>query len=570
MNRNVTGASFGALAALVFALSAQAAGPANDAVVRRAMNDELTRTMKELSIAGEAKPHFASFSLLDSESYVAMASLGALTFDAVTPARMALVSLRAGTPELDSSTAGFSSVDLDAFDPTPLEDDYTAIRRALWLASDTQYKSALESLAFKQNSLSVRVHERTDSYPDFSPEPRHETVVPAKPKNHETGDAKLKSAAERLSRLLASAPNVLESGATALRTSSRRRLLTSEGTWADETREFVRISLGASTQADDGMRMSLSLSFDGVDAHALPGIDVMEKRVADSLARLSTFRAAPLAESGSAIVLFEGHAAAQLVQSLLVPGLSGAPPMRFVTADMDQSLAARLGLEVVSPLIDVVDDPTLKTGPRGEPLWGNYAADDEGVPARSVSLIERGVLKTLLMSRSPRKELRQSNAHYRNGIGPSIANLIVKTSRPQSRAKLIAFAEREAKKRGANTKVYVVKRLSSALGSMFSLSGMGQWAQVMGDPPLPSGLRILAVEAYVVSGGKEQPVRGLNLEKLDLRALKDVLGVGDESYVYNHRTPAESAIVTPSLLIPNIDVKRHEADNPKPPSYPAP
>ena len=34
-------------------------------------------------------------------------------------------------------------------------------------------------------------------------------------------------------------------------------------------------------------------------------------------------------------------------------------------------------------------------------LLGNYAFDDEGVPAQNVQLIDHGVLKTFLMGRSP-------------------------------------------------------------------------------------------------------------------------------------------------------------------------
>ena len=46
-------------------------------------------------------------------------------------------------------------------------------------------------------------------------------------------------------------------------------------------------------------------------------------------------------------------------------------------------------------------------------MFGSYRVDDEGVPAQRVSLIEKGVLKTLLMSRTPRKEITSSNGHAR-------------------------------------------------------------------------------------------------------------------------------------------------------------
>jgi predicted Zn-dependent protease len=245
--------------------------------------------------------------------------------------------------------------------------------------------------------------------------------------------------------------------------------------------------------------------------------------------------------------------------------LSGAPPLRYVAADTDRSLASRLGLEVTSPLLDVFDDPTLTTGPGGTALWGNYAADDEGVPARRVSLIERGVLKTLLMSRAPRKEIRQSNGHYRLGRGPSISTLVAQGKKPLARARLLELAQQEAKKRGPSTKVYVVRRLVAR--HMFALPGMASHSL---DEMVSVEMGAAAAEAYLVTGKKEQPVRGLSLEPIELRALKDILAVGDSQVVLNLDQFSGSSIVAPALLVSDVDVKRHEADNPKPPSYAAP
>jgi TldD protein len=366
--------------------------------------------------------------------------------------------------------------------------------------------------------------------------------------------------------LLSSAPNVLESSAFVERSSSRRRLLTSEGTWADETYNTTRIDLQAIAQADDGMLLEADIAFTGKEPSTLPSSEVMEAKTKEALARLAALRVAQLAEGGTAIVLFEGVAAAQLVEALLAPRLLGAPPLRLAGTTNDRSLASRLGLEVVSPELDVFDDPTLKTGPRGEPLWGNYAADDEGVPARRVSLIERGVLKTLLMSRSPRKEVRQSNGHYCSMAGVAIGNLFVKAARPLSRTKLLALAEREAKKRGPQTKVYVVRRLAQGRG----IARMAPWLFIRSDIGLSPERGMVAAEAYLVTGGKERPVRGLALESMELRSLKELLAAGDDAHVMNVELGCSSSIVAPSLLLPNIDVTRDEGNNPNPPSYPPP
>ena len=74
-------------------------------------------------------------------------------------------------------------------------------------------------------------------------------------------------------------------------------------------------------------------------------------------------------------------------------------------------LASKLGQRVAAPILSLVDDPLLAVAPGKAPVFGSYRVDDEGVPAQRVSLIEKGVLKSLLMSRTPRKEIARSNGH---------------------------------------------------------------------------------------------------------------------------------------------------------------
>jgi TldD protein len=539
---------------------------AGDAVVRRALADELDRTMRQLSIPGEARLHHAAFAVVDFDNCAAMAENGAVILEMAMGLRTFIPSLRVGTPVLDNSIAGQATgfaVLGGGFGPR--DDDYAAVRRELWLASDSHYKRALESLAHKKSALSVRVNQRTDDYPDFAPEPAHQTSVPGRPIDWDAACKALGESARQLSATFKGVPEVLDSGVEAKLIASRRRLLTSEGTWADERHAFSSLRAGASVQAPDGMMLEFAVELTGAEPATLPSRDASAAAMRGLLAKIAAIREAPLAQSGTAVVLFEGVAAAQLVESLLVPSLSGAPPMRYVPTDMDNSLASKLNSEVVSRQLDVYDDPTLRAGPKGEPLWGTYAADDEGVPARRVVLIERGILKTLLMSRSPRKEIRQSNGHYRFGRGVSIGNLVVQASKPASRRQLEELAVRSARKLGAATKIYVVRRLAPRHSF-----GMQSSSIESSDMPIVFQTGAAAVEAYELAGGKERAVRGLMIERLELRALRDLVAAGNDPYVHNHAPETPATVITPSLLLTDVDVKAYDAENPKPPSYPAP
>jgi len=53
--------------------------------------------------------------------------------------------------------------------PVPADNDYDELRRQLWLATDSAYKTALDSYAKKKSALEHRT--RQEDTPDFSHEP---------------------------------------------------------------------------------------------------------------------------------------------------------------------------------------------------------------------------------------------------------------------------------------------------------------------------------------------------------------------------------------------------------------
>ncbi len=73
---------------------------------------------------------------------------------------------------------------------------------------------------------------------------------------------------------------------------------------------------------------------------------------------------------------------------------------------------------------DVTDDPMA-------PLFGHELVDDEGVPDKPISLVEKGVLKDFLRTRQPVRGYNDSNGHARlsGSYGAEIpvpTNLIIK------------------------------------------------------------------------------------------------------------------------------------------------
>src|SRR5262249_51961403 len=120
--------------------------------------------------------------------------------------------------------------------------------------------------------------------------------------------------------------------------------------------------------------------------------------------------------------------------------------------DEGRTFTKMVGKKIMPSFISVVDDPTSPIlGKRW--LNGFYRFDDEGVSASQVVLVDHGVLKNFLLSRSPIKGFSHSNGHGRctpGGIPVARqGNLIVESSKTvpynQLRQMLIAEVRRQHK-----------------------------------------------------------------------------------------------------------------------------
>jgi predicted Zn-dependent protease len=349
----------------------------------------------------------------------------------------------------------------------------------------------------------------------------------------------------------------------------------------------VRVDAVAETQAPDGMRLVDFVTFTALVPSGLPPLEEMQKSVRHMITELVAMRNAPIASNGAAAILFEGPAAGQLAKLLLGDNLSGTPAPRTAAGSEERGqtseFAERLGQKVAAPLLMAVDDPLRDAGPRKAPLFGTYRVDDEGMAAERVTLVDSGILKGLLMTRTPRKEIKHSNGHARatrfGGPRAAVGNLILSGKQGAPRAALSRAAlmgELTKATRGGGLRAYVVRLLddSSVPGvaaaddsaSMFLVGGNGRSA------PSVKPLVVYRVNA----DGKEELVRGLTLEGLVPRSLKDLVAMGKENIVYNYQDGGSgfvgvpSSVVTPPLLLTDVDVRRSSGVYRRPPLYPRP
>jgi predicted Zn-dependent protease len=561
---------------LVGARAPHAGVRVDDASVRAALKDEVARTMAELHLGDEPRPYYVAYSVLDAEQATVSATFGAVTAAHAYRGRLLRTDVRVGSPAFDNTNFEPGA----KVDALPEEDDYAALRRELWLRTDEAYKQAIELLARKRAAAASQAGGEDDpALGDFSKEPPTKLEVPF-PTGAVEPEA-LRATVAKLSAIFRDYPALTSARVTGTYEVVRRRMASSEEAWIDDFQRAVRVDVVAEAQADDGMRLRHFVPFGALEPSGLPPLAEMEKSVRAMAVELVAMRTAPVAETGAGAVLFEGLAAAQLTKLLLADHLAGTPPPKTASAASDDggqqsTLATKLRQKVAAPLLSAADDPTLATGPGKAPLFGAYRVDDEGVPAQRVSLVEHGVLEGLLMTRTPRKEIARSNGHARapRFAGPHahVGTLVLSAKDGKPRKELLADLARIAKGGGVTT--YVVRLLDdgqlpvSESDDMLSLFSFGLGGH--GPPP------IRPLVAYRVDGGKETLVRGLALENLEPRSLKDVTAAGKDPVVYNYIDEGNgfagvpTTIVAPSLLVSDVDIRRLTGKNRKPPLYPPP
>jgi predicted Zn-dependent protease len=565
-----------------------AARPASADPVRQAMEDELGRTMAKMHVEDQPRPHYAAYTVTEGEFARVSATFGAVTSQAQLRSRTLRSDVRVGDASFDSGNfqeGGYAALAglVGGFGSLPLDDDYLVTRRALWLRTDEAYKRAVDTLAKKKASAGGQSAADEDKIPDFAAQAPAQTVslpVLAAP---ETGP--LRALATRLSALFQSSPLIAASHVDAMHAVGRQRFLASNGTWADERDAFVRLDVSATTQAPDGMRLYDAVAFTAKTVDELPAAADMEKAIHALAEELSNATGATIPESGTALVLFEGPAAGQIVKRLLAEHLAGTPPPKTaggegLLGDGSREFAGKIGQRIAAAFLSVYDDPRAERGPGKELLLGSYHADDEGVPAQKVSLIEAGVLKTLLMSRTPSKEVARSNGHGRSsqmdGVKGHIANLFVTAKGGLSRQALLNRLAKESKAR--HCEAYIVRLVDdpTTAGGLDVADFAEQMFHLFTGGRRGGGAApVLPLVAYRLKNGKEEPVRGFTLEGMVPKALKDIVAAGRDPFVLNFidglgGLGLPSAIVSPSLLFADIEVRRQTSRNKKPPLYPHP
>lgn len=511
-------------------------------VVLRALVDELQRNKDGLKLEDLQRPYFIEYALIDMAGAYASADLGALTRSTESRSRNLRTEIRVGSYQLDNTNFGGGSGGYyGGGADIPLEDDYNAIRQAIWWATDRDYKDVIESYEGKLAFMKTKMIE--DKPDDFSHEEPtiffEERLTPA---------AELKafeSLAIELSKVFRDYPDVQDSGVSVGGGGGNRYLVNTEGTRMRTHGLWYTLQVGAQVQADDGMKMSDSFTLYHRKLEDFPPLPDLVARLRHMAEQLIAVRNAPKLDSYAGPVLIEAEPAAQVFTQRFGNRFNGG--QRNVGSGTDpDDFENKLEKRVLPRFLNVVDDPTQKTI-EGVPIMGHYEYDDQGVKVAPLTLVEKGRLKALVMSRNPSRKFKNSNGHGRGVYQPSasIGTLIVTSTEPQTaedlKQQLLEACEEEDLEFGIR---------------IASFGGGG------------GGMPLLMYKVF--PDGKEELVRAAEIARFDLKAFKRMIAAGDEPHVLNMGSMQGRTVVAPAMLFEELDLAKIDRDFDKPPLLPNP
>jgi TldD protein len=548
-------------AAVAGSLAAAGAAQAPTPPVLVAMKEELDRSLAAMS-NGDPAAYFISSTVADRQYSEVSGSNGALLTSTETRARWLEVQTRVGTYQLDDThkladrqpswTSPGTSIVVD--------DDIPVLRREIWRETNRQFRAAGEALIKVKTSQQVQVQTAEGNAPDFSREkphvsigPRVEIKVDRKP-----WEEKVRAYTAAFSK----SPEVLNSIATFTALGMNQYQVNTEGTQLAFSQIHYRLELYVQSKAPDGMDINRYANFDWLNPKDAPDDKVVFARIQTMTAETEALDKAPLVDPYAGPALLTGRAAAVFFHEVFGHRAEG---FRQKDINEGQTFTSKIGEQILPDFISIKDDPTQAALDK-QMLLGNYTFDDEGVPAENVQLVDHGVLKTFLMSRSPLVSIPQSNGHGRRQLGfvpvARQGNLIVSSSKSvtndQLRQQLIDMVKAQGKPFGL---------LIDDIAGGFTFTGRQQ----------PQAFQVLPLVVYKVyaDGRPDQLVRGVDIVGTPLVSLTKIVATGDTPDIFNGYCGAESgsvpvSAVAPAILISEMEVQKKETSTDKPPILPAP
>lgn len=517
--------------------------------LQRAMKRELDRSLRGLRLPSHPKPFYLSYLLHHRGRLRIWGRYGSIFQTARSRDSDVYVECRVGSHRLDQSLDGGLSSDLasrDSFNwvAGPEEPRPDTVRYALWKLTQLKFEEALQDYYEKKKVLVEQTLQ-----PGTGSFSREDRVVANQPVERVRFPEKRWADFIRETSELFRGHRKLLDPYVEIRGEDRVRVfVNSEGSKFITQDVFYEVAVRAWYLSEDGVYLSAERRFHGRKSRELPTRAQVAEAI-DAVARdLDAIgRAAPLAPYAGPALL-SGHAAGLLFHEAIGHRLEGE---RMTARSEGKTFATRIGSQILPEGIDIWDDPTLASID-GQGLYGHYALDDEGVKAQRVQLVEDGILRNFLMSRSSVPGFPRSNGHGRHGHYEDpmarMANLIVEARDASSRDELEDGLCRLVHERGLPYGI-VIEGVSEG--------------ETRTDRYDFQAFKGVPTEVFTLDPKtrRKTRVRDVSFIGTPLAAAQGIHGLGDDAAIDNSYCWAESggipvSTIAPSMLVDELELQR--------------
>lgn len=527
--------------------------------VAEAMRTEVERSLAGLKLEGLQSPFFIAYTLGDVKQVSVSASHGSLISSSLRPYRSSGSRLMIGDYQCSDENFEGSTGGSRGYDGTPcMENDVQGISYTIWKDLDAVYKNAAEIYEQKLSAIKqLNIPTKELELPDWDKTPT--IVMNDLPRQEINLDKTIyEEYAKAASSVFNEYPSVLNSNVSIYVNDALIYFYNTEKTEFRYPLSFAYINAGITGKTEDeGEDLNAGFSLVFANPNEFPSIEELQTKCRELAENLIEQLEAPkLTESYSGPVLFEKLAVVDAFYSNLYAGDISLVAVRKPLTPSGfsyggNSLEEMMGKRITAKEI-TVEDLTGTPEYKGVKLFGYAPIDGQGVvPPAKLTLIENGMLKTLLSDRVPTPKVPHSNGHSLMGVsswGLDISSGVLRLSdtRTQSSSSLKKQLLDLAKEEGYEY-AYIVR--DSGSGGAY-----------------PSDLYQVSV-----TDGSEKRVRSAVINNVDSQIFKNIVGVSDQELIYNTYSVAPMTIIVPdAILFKEMQIRSDRVDNFRKPPLVAP
>ncbi len=544
-------------------LNCSFAGSNMDSILEM-MQQEMDRSVSNFTDASNVKMYYLAYNVVEKSEYTASARVGGLQTPYRNTQRYLDVDVRVGSPELDNTHEIRGGSWQDNYTPRravqfPKETERDAIRATLWSETEFQYRKAQERYTKVITNRQVKVEEE-DLSNDFSPrdpsEYLEETVYTEIDSLHWEGVIK------RTADFISESPIVLGSTVQFRATDKTNLFIDSEGSRLSHTNHYITFSVRINGMADDGMSIRRSEMWHSSIVGEMPDEETILAGASRLVEELQALIDSPIVEPYIGPAILRNRASGVFFHEIFGHRIEASTQK---SASSGKTFTKKVNEQILPDFITVIDDPTLERLD-GNYLRGYYKYDDEGSLAQKVTVVDKGVLKNFLTSRSPIENFPVSNGHGRREFGNNVVsrqgNLIVKSDNTIEAEKLRDLLIEECKKQ------------DEPYGLIFEDISGGFTSTGRRGPQAFKVLPLLVTRVYA-DGRPDETVRGVDIVGTPLTSFSKIVITGDDPGIFNGTCGAGSGMVpvsavSPSILVSEIEVQKRSKGQEKPPILPPP